>query len=446
MSDLYVFTLFETDGGRPRCTGVMAGNKLQIYELYRPGARKTIETIETHLHLIRDLFLAAHQRGIRVITSDFRSHIQSFGLPTDQRVWNVHDVHYPHFPPGSNAQEDAELLRKIFDKLIHAKVKDYQKVMANAACVYHDLQNRGLIVDYTPERPLWSKTAFSGRSRCRGFNIQGFTEAAKVLPPGADERSVLLHFDWICADIRAASLLSGDRSLQQSFVDSDPYTYMMNIINADARTPITRDECKKILLSAINSMAVDSVVLAKIYPVLGDWIVRCRNALNGPGGYMETLLGRRFRVAHIKQGRSKLSVLNGAMQGSVAHAMESSIRKVWEKIGNRVVADIYDSLIVCSPPSSSEIKATIDTVTGIMLRPFCGLLPDNPVFPLKVSMGLKWKKWRLLSIHRENGVHRAKGEPTEEESTSAEGEPEEVGSPEEADGAPEGVGGPSEAA
>lgn len=426
MRDLYIYTLFES-GGRPRCTGVKAGDTIQIYELFRPGARKTISTINQHKALIRDLILKAH-RKCRVIISDFKSHIAAFNLPLELREYNVYDVHLPDFLPSDSSTKDVEIIKKVLHKMSNSRIKDYQKVFANAAVVYQDLQNRGLLNNYTEVSPIWSQKTFSGRSKTTGFNIQGFTEPHKVLPPGANERSVLIHFDWICADIRAASLLSGDNRLQDSFVDSDPYTYMMNIINRDAPKPITRSECKIFLLKSINSMDFSSIALTKIYRTLGEWIARSSKITRQPGGYLETLLGRRFRRVH---ARNELAVLNGAMQGSVAHGMQNVVRRVWEKLGHKIVTEIHDSLIVSSPPENNEIKATISAVAKIMLYPFEGLLSENPAFPLKVSIGKKWRQWKLFATYRQSGIEYAKArEEAETGEDPPEGETEEGSSQE----------------
>jgi hypothetical protein len=412
MSDLYVFTIFESDGGRPRCTGVKAGDKIKIYDLFRPGARKIIGTINQHINIIRSLFIRANNKGHRIVTSDFKNHLAAFGLPLELRPYNVYDLHLPDVRPTDTATKDADLIRRVLDKISNYQVKEYQKVLANAAVVYQDLQTRGLSNNYVPVWSVWSQKTFSGRSKTTGFNIQGFVDQHLVLPPGVSDRNVLIHFDWVCADIRVASLLSGDTKLQGAFDNSDPYTYMMELINAQAREPISRDECKIFLLKSINSMDFTSIALTKIYEGLGSWIGRCQKLTREPGGFLETLLGRRFRVAHAK---NELAVLNGAMQGSVSHGMQNVLRRVWEKIPYRLITEIHDSLVVCSPPDPAEVRATIATVAPIMLYPFAGLLPDNPVFPLKVSIGKKWRKWKLLAVYRHNRVEYVKTRPTTEE-------------------------------
>jgi len=96
------------------------------------------------------------------------------------------------------------------------------------------------------------------------------------------------------------------------------------------------------------------------------------------------------------------------MQGSVAHAMQLTIRKVWERLGHRLLMEGHDSLVVTASPDAGEIKATISAVVPIMLHPFQDVLPDNPAFPLKVSIGKRWKKWKLYATYRQSGVEYAK--------------------------------------
>ncbi len=399
MHNLYIFTLFNGDGGLPRCTGVKIGSTLQIYDLYQSGARKLIGLINKNKRLVGDLIIAASKKGVPIITSDFKNHLVAFDLPLDTRTYNVYDMHLPDLKPGVSTIDDHRMIEQVLFKMVDSKPKEYQKIYANAAVVYQDLQNRGLTNNYVLEYPLWSQKVFSGRSKTSGFNIQGFIYPHLILPPNNNPKNVLIHFDWISADIRAAAILSGDQRLAATFENSDPYTYMMTEINKDSETKIGRDDCKSFLLKSINSMDVTGLALAELYKELGAWIARCRQITADHNGYLETVLQRRFRALTAK---NNLAVLNGAMQGSVAHAMQIVLRKIWERAGHNLVAEIHDSLVMAAP--IELVKATINMVAPIMLRPFTGLLPDDPVFPFKVSIGKRWKRWRLIAVYRANGV------------------------------------------
>lgn len=401
MHSLYIYTIFDKNSGKPRCTGIRIDDNIITYDLYRPGGQKTIATINKSKKIISNLILSANSKNCNIILSDFKSHLQYFDLPCDLRYYNVYDMHLQDVKPQDSFENDDILLHKILSNMHKLPVKKYQQLISNAAVVYHDLQNVGLTNNYVHVNPIWSLKTFSGRSKTSGFNIQGFTDDHQILPRRGSDRDILIHFDWICADIKAAAILSNDTELIKSFVSSDPYTHMQNIINAGSEEKMSRDECKIFLLKSINSMDLKSEALRKIYVGLGEWISNCKDDIEKPNGYLETILGRRF---YASMSKNNLAVLNGAMQGSVAHGMQNVIRKVWEKLQTRIVCEIHDSLIVSSSSCTNDILSTISTVVPIMLYPFAGLLDSNPFFPLKVSIGKKWRKWDLFAIYRDDTV------------------------------------------
>ena len=59
-------------------------------------------------------------------------------------------------------------------------------------------------------------------------------------------------------------------------------------------------------LAFVCEARVTSVALTEVYPRLGSWIRRCKEK-SSDGGYLETILKRRFRRAHAK---NELAVLN----------------------------------------------------------------------------------------------------------------------------------------
>lgn len=403
MSRLYVYTLFDHKTGKPRCTGIKDGNIIKICDLYRPGAGKTIKKIDTTKNIIRKVIMKANSEGRDIVLSDFKSHITAFDLPRDHRTWNVYDLHLPDIQPSNSLVKDSEIIHRIIDRMTNVTINQYQNIIAQAAIVYQDIEDNGLLINCDPVWPKWSQKTFSGRSKTTGFNIQGLHDDFHVTPQGCGENDVMINFDWICADIRVASLISEDDLLQSAFEYSDPYTVLMNEINSDSEDQITREECKRYLLKSINSMDISSAALQNVYRKLGAWIGRSKFVANS-GKPLETILGRKFRLAHSK---NILAVINGVMQGSVAHAMQLSLRRVWDKLPSRIVTEIHDCLVVTSAPDAAEINATIDIISQIMLRPFKGVLDNDPVFPLNVSIGKKWKKWKLYRVYRESGITNA---------------------------------------
>lgn len=421
MSNLYVYTLFDHKTGRPRCTGIKDGTTVKICDLYRPGAGKTIKKIDTTKKVIKKILIKANAEKRKIILSDFKSHIPAFDLPRDHRIWNVYDVHLTDIPPSNSSSHDSEIVAKVLDRMSETTPQEYQKIFAQAAIVYQDLEDVGLLTNHNPVYPKWSQKTFSGRSKTTSFNIQGFAEDFHVVPQGGQECDVMIHFDWICADIRIASILSDDPVLNDAFIHSDPYTIMMDELNSGSDDKITREESKRYLLKSINSMDFTSVALTEVYPRLGRWIRRCKEATS-EGRPLQTILDRKFRL---KRAKNELAVLNGVMQGSVAHAMHLALRRIWDKLPSRIIAEIHDCLVVSAAPDGTEIQAVIDIIAPIMLHPFEGVLDSNPSFPLNVSIGKKWKKWRLHETYREGEVINVTKQRQEAARSSAESSREE---------------------
>jgi len=418
VNTLYLYTIFESN--KPRTVGIKVDDDIQIYDLFRPGARKPIKIINDNIKKIRELILNANDTGCQIVTSNFKNIITAFNLPLDDRVYNVYDIHLDNLnniKSTNNESKDATLVRKILDKMCCKQPLEYQKLISNAAVVYQDMENRGIIINDTVIFPKWSMLTFSGRSKSTGFNIQGHYEEDKIRSINSDESHVLLHFDWISADIRVASMLSKDQALIDSFVNSDPYTYMMNILNTDNHK-LSRDEYKMFLLKSINSMN-NNMELEAIYPNLGKWIDKCYKDTRDSDNYLETIMQRRFKVSKAK---NDLAVLNGVMQGSVAHAMHSALRRIWEKLGSSIITEIHDSIVLSIPNDGPVIRSTINIVSPIMMYPFQGLLPSNPCFPVSVSLGKKWKTWKLLEVHRSGGIERVQRYKTQESREEQSGE------------------------
>jgi len=407
MQRIHIYTLFDKRTQKPCCTGVLIGDKVIVKEIFRSGAGKPLTKVYESFKFIHDLIVSAQERKITVIISDFKAHLKAFDLPLLKELYEVYDLHLPAVTPQSEEQ-DAKNLGFILRKMATQTPKPYQKIFSNAAVVYEDLERVGLVYNYKPVSPIYSQKTYSGRSKTMQFNIQGLGEECLIWPTYYGERDILLHFDWVCADIRAASYLSGDKKLLQSFAESDPYTFMMHEINAGSEQKMNREECKRYLLQSINSMDFTSTALLDIYPGLGRWIRQVRTQLCEENGQVETILNRRFTLQGAK---NMLAALNAAMQGSVAHAMQSAVRQIWEKLGARLITEIHDSLVICCPPKSDYIEQIIDEVANIMLHPFANIMDDGPIFPVNVSMGKKWRKWQLCRTYRENGVHRVKKFP-----------------------------------
>lgn len=412
MKPLYVYTIFDEKSGKPRCTGIKDGDRLVINDLYLGLKGNPLQPIIERIEKIGKL-IEKSEKIRPVVIDDFKKHVRAFDLDFGTKRVEIYDPHLD-IPVSPTSDRDHQIVRKVLNRLSNRSLKEYQKVLANAELVYCDLEDRGITINHNLFHPKWSTKTFSGRSKTMDVNIQGWADNDIIRSPGYNERDVLVHFDWICADIRVASIFSGDKLLEASFQESDPYQKMMDMLNSGSDDKITRDECKIFLLKSINSMDFTSIALTDVYRDLGRWIRRCKETIRCEDGYLQTLLARNFKIT---PNRNELAVLNGAMQGSVAHAMQCVLRRVWEIYPSKVVTDIHDSLVISSSSEPSELKSTINSVANIMLRPFDGLLESNPVFPLKVSVGKRWKSWNPVYIYRENGrtsVRKTSGEDSAE--------------------------------
>jgi hypothetical protein len=78
------------------------------------------------------------------------------------------------------------------------------------------------------------------------------------------------------------------------------------------------------------------------------------------------------------------------MQGSIAQAMQLTIRRVWDS-QFRLLAETHDSITVSC--RKNALSSTIRSIAGMMCRPFDGIMHSNPIFPVRVSIGSEWCKW-----------------------------------------------------
>lgn len=376
----------------PRLISLAIKGNVRHFDLYRDGSGKTIKQIRKELSTIRELLLQANERRITIICQDFRDVIRVIDLPIDFREYYVYDQHMPRIESDECYESDIAQNTIIINTMMTTKIKEYQNILANSAVVYADMEANGVYYNYVKVHPKWSQKTYTGRSKTLEFNLQGLNTQDIVYSAFSQENDILLLFDWVCADIRIASIMSDDDILKSSFIDSDPYTYLANLLNKANKTDedgevirFTRDECKLVLLKAINSLDYNSIVFEGAYPKLGDWIFKLSQR-----DKMYTILGRQFEI---NEHKNILSVFNGVMQGSVAHAMQIVMRKLWERMGSKLVCDIHDSIVLSCKNDPIDIKSTIQQVSDIMLRPFDGLLDIDYVFPVKVSIGRRWKSY-----------------------------------------------------
>lgn len=363
------------DYGEILTTTIIKGTTSKKISVYDRSANLTIEKALQTSERIKEIFLKAYHDGIVIACNDFKSHIKALDLPLTlpDTIYQINDV--------TDITSSDIILHK------------YQNITAKACIVYQFMENNGLYRNYEHVNPIYDCNTFSGRSRSKSFNIQGYTDHDQIRTIFAHENDVILWFDWVSADIRVAAELSQDEELKNSFMHSDPYEYMTNKLNDEIENgQISREECKDFLLKAINSLNMDNELLHAVYPKLTSWL---RKLFVTPehNFSLTTLLGRKF---DINNSKNKLAVINGSMQGSVVHAMQNVLVKLYDRIPNNIICEVHDSIAINCRNNSSDIKSMIDIVKDSMLYP----LDNGMCFPFKVSVGKVWRKWKYLKTIR----------------------------------------------
>lgn len=384
---LYLYTLFDSSrDGRPLISGFRnsKNNKTRFVTFYAPKSGRCLYDIDKDIELLSKVIISADN----VVLNDAKQHCIAF----DCSVANMYDVPTDSFRYDNINESKAKIINAL-DVLQSTSLMSWHKIRGDASVVYAKLQERGYIYNHTPVTAIWSLNTYSGRSKTSGFNIQGQTDSISN-PNGGH---IYINFDWVAADFRAAAIMSKDKKLLSSYNgDSDPYKFMAEAFNRGNNRNFTRSESKVALLSSVYSMDDTSPATA-FYDGFRNWMIESRETFKNTRSLC-SILGRRFSVSKDKDERS---IFNATIQGSVAHAIQRVMWLVWDRYPDNVLLENQDSLVMtCN--DIRECKRIVYDVAGIMVQPFNGILPENPMFPLIVSVGLKyrcWKrKWRFNNV------------------------------------------------
>lgn len=375
----YILTAFDrTKTAKPLVSLVFNSEtkSVDLLDLYLQGTGSSIKNAIDNSKYIASLFDG------EVVVNDFKSHVEAFNLPIDRdyKAYTIpeeEDINIPQDKPG--------LYKYLATKLAGARkinTNKWQLLMSDAMLVYLTLQRRGVRRGGVMFHPIYNLTTFTGRSKTTEFSIQGMGDNEEITHVDED-KIVFVCADWISADMRALSLLSEDPDMQKSFVTADPYKYIVEKTGRD------RDSCKIELLKSIYSLNPNSPAL-DVFPKLKRWIVDSVDKMRHDG-YLTSILNRKF---YLSSERDERAVFNAPIQGTVAHAMHNAMIQINRKLPQHLLTELHDSIIVCC--TKSETKTVIETVQDIMLHPFRDILPSNPTFPLKVSIGGSWRQWKQL--------------------------------------------------
>lgn len=359
-------------------------NEIKIYMLYAKHSNQKLTEVDDKIKEIKTILL-----GNDVILNDYKSHILFFGMKTGGlSQYNIYETlqNDANIRKSSSLEDIKVALKEMLSSTIKTGLRrTWQKLAAEATETYVVLQKRGLLSFGTLMHPEYEISTYSGRSKSLGFNAQGVGDDGDLRH--IDSRyNYYVCADWISADLRVLSLLSQDNEMLNAFSISDPYTYAADKLN------IPKDEVKIELLRDINSLSFSSR-LREVYPTLYNWSIESLNQLNNRG-YLSTILDRKFNLID----NNHKSVFNAVAQGSVAHAMHNSLSRLNAVIGQYILTEVHDSIIFCCDEKS--IKTVINAVHNIMVNPFRSILDDNPTFPIRVSVGTEWRKWKTIKEMR----------------------------------------------
>jgi len=354
-----------------------------LYQLFFGGVKFSLKEAYENKLKLKDIIT-----NNTVVLSDFKSYIACLGLDSHEE-YEIYDSSLEREPPAQTLVGAKKQALISLQKLKKVQPAKWQKALAKSLLVYSHLEKTGYYHNYKRRYSSYD-LAYSGRSKCAVSNIQGATEE-DVIEHINEKNTCLVHFDWIAADFRVASLISGDEVMQQSFETSDPYTVLYEALD-DKK--IDRDECKLELFRSLYSLDYENPAL-EFFPDFAEWMQESVNKIE-IAKFSESLLGRKFFLKD--EERMLRSVFNAQVQGSVAHAMQNVLYHVYKKYPNNILAEIHDSLILAC--EKEQLTDVIREVSEIMLYPMEGMMESNPKFPLKVSVGLKWKQWKPYKEYR----------------------------------------------
>lgn len=362
MNKLVICTSFD-NLDKPLRSLIFNNGDVTNVDLYRSNTGKSLYQINKDMQLIKEII-----ESKKVVLNNFKQHLNGFKLDPE--------IFYRIYDSPITCKEDDISITKCLQQLVNRSKKPWMKILANASQIYQILENRGISYDEKIFYPKYHTTVFTGRSSTSGFNIQG-----KTIDNLIGHRNLMFNyficFDWIAADLRAASILSKDKLLEDCFRYGDPYEYIAKI------TKVDRSTAKLSLLKGVYSLQDNKII--QFFPIFNKWLKERKFQIE-KNNKSKTLLGRIF------VGRNTRSLLNATIQGFVAHGMQCVLWNTAKECDAEIFTELHDELILCC--NKDNITNIIDIVLPIMSYPFQGILTTNPMFPVNVKIGKMWKKWQ----------------------------------------------------
>lgn len=382
-----IHTLFDFDFHRPLPTvvGVKINDDIKIIKLYIKGSGKNLYDIDQNVEKIKKIIYSESD----ITLNDYKSHLLAYEIMPAASLSkeNVFCNGSIKNETTKNIDKDVEIIKEELNKPLDEH-KNWQQVLASSHVAYAHMEKTGFTNGVEVLHPRYSTETYSGRSSTSVHNIQGATEGDLVFPVER-QNVIFIHFDWIAADVRMMAYMSGDSDMAQTFINSDPYTELSNMLGLD------RGDVKVEFLRSIYSLDCDSDII-KIYPGFHKWFKSKVEELHD-NGCLYSILDKKFEP---REGNLK-SVFSGILSGSIAHGMQNTLYNVFNIFPEYLMTEVHDSIVATS--EKSMVMPVINEVTNVMTRPFAGLelKTEQPFFPVKVSIGTEWKKWKGFKEYRE---------------------------------------------
>lgn len=256
-----------------------------------------------------------------------------------------------------------------------------------ASIVYSLLEKRGVRYGREIRHPLYDTKVFSGRSKSSSFNIQGTMKGDPVYHPDP-ECDYFVCFDWVSADLRMAGIFSNDEFINNSFIDSDPYTKMSDLLSTDELI-ITRDDCKQQFLHGFYSMNPNSPFMV-LTEGLKQWMISKKDQYESDYAFT-TYMGMPIPKDEIRKS------FNAIVQGSVAEAVQSALIMFAHKGMDNIITETHDSMVIAC--KFEDVEKWVEHGSKIMNKPF-RLMGDGTSLPVKISIGKTWGKWTECKVIR----------------------------------------------
>lgn len=369
--------------------------KTSTLKLYATNNKTTLYEVQQNKESIKKIIDKATKSDFEIVINDYKRHIKAFNIEPYKGFKEVYDINFYHTVSQNDIKYNDKLANTLLQKIITHTPKNWEKILAASSIAYQDIENRGILLSHMHVYPDISLNSYSGRSKSSKYNIHGYTEQDEIHNPIVGPNCTFIHFDWVAADFIIAGALSNDTELIESFNHNDPYDHIKKKLTTELGT-IERDECKLLLLRAINSFDIESPIFQCAFEQLHSWLIDTKKSIE-KDNHATSILGRKFST---KEDKDHKSVLNAILQGSVAQAMQVALKKVWDHFGRYVLFDIHDSIIVTIPKNQSLQEEVIDVVSSIMAHPFDGIINKKVFFPVRINIGENFKQWDEFKVIR----------------------------------------------